>query len=107
VDGGDEVAVVDEHHQVDRIEVDFTPKATSQVGALVDGRKGFAALRADETDTSVSHFMRPLEDAQNVGQWDAVSQFVKLVPSEEFGHGTPPQVTATGIPLRSSAEWLP
>ena len=40
VDGGDEVVVVDEHHQVDRIEVDFTPKATAQVGALVDGRKG-------------------------------------------------------------------
>ena len=29
LDGGDEVVFVDEHHQVDRIEVGFTPKATS------------------------------------------------------------------------------
>ena len=29
VDGSDEVVVVDEHRQVDRIEVSFTPKATA------------------------------------------------------------------------------
>jgi hypothetical protein len=29
LDGDDEVVVVDEHYQVDRIKVDFTPKATA------------------------------------------------------------------------------
>jgi hypothetical protein len=28
-DGGDEVVPIDEHHQIDRIEVGFTPKATA------------------------------------------------------------------------------
>ena len=86
LDGGDEIVVVDEHHQVDRIEVGFTAKTTSQVGALVDGRKGFAALRTDETDTSVSCFMRPTESGENVRERNAVPQLVKLAPSKEFGH---------------------
>ena len=89
VDGGDEIAVVDDHQQVDRIEVGFTAKATSQVGTLVDGRKGFAALRTDEADPSVSYFMRPAEKGENVRERDIVSHLVELVPSKEFGHGGP------------------
>ena len=40
VDSSDEIVLFDEHDEIDRVEVSFAAKATSQIGSLVDGGKG-------------------------------------------------------------------
>jgi hypothetical protein len=90
VDSSDEIVLFDEHDEVDRIEVSFAAKATPQIGSLVDGGKRFAALRANETDTPVSHFVWPLQSHQNVDDGDVVSHLVERVSSEVFCHGMSP-----------------
>ena len=40
VDSSDEIVLFDEHDEIDRVEVRFAAKATSQIGSLVDGGKG-------------------------------------------------------------------
>ena len=52
VDGRDEVAFVDEHHEVDGIEVGLAVKATSQVGARVGRRQKLAAAMATRLSTA-------------------------------------------------------
>ena len=90
LDGSDEVVLLDEHHQIDRVEVDFTAKATPQIGTLVDGGERFAALWTNETDTFVSHFVWLLKGHQNVDDGDAVSHLVEHVSSEVFCHAMSP-----------------
>jgi hypothetical protein len=90
LDGGDEIILVDEHHQIDRVEVGFATKTTPQVSTLVDGGERFAALRTNEADPFASHFMRPLKGHQNVDDRDVVSHLVKHVSRIVFCHARPP-----------------
>jgi hypothetical protein len=90
LDGSDEIILFDEHHQIDRVEVDFAAKAAAQVSPLVDGGKRFAALGANETDSLVAHFVRPLQGHQNVNEGDVVSHLVEHVSSKVFCHAMSP-----------------
>jgi hypothetical protein len=67
VDGGDEVGVLDEHHQVDGIEVSLAVEATAEIGAWIDGGEELAAVRTEEAEPAFSRFVRPLEQDQQFG----------------------------------------
>jgi len=90
VDSSDEIVLFDEHDEIDRVEVSFAAKATPQIGSLVDGGKRFAALRANETDAVIPHFVWPLQSHQNVDDGDVVSHLVEGVSSEVFCHAMSP-----------------
>jgi hypothetical protein len=38
LDGGDEVDILDQHYQVDGVEVSLAGEASSEVGSRIDGR---------------------------------------------------------------------
>ena len=52
--GGDEVAFIERHGQVDGVEVDFATETASQIGARIDDRKEFAAARTDKAEPAVT-----------------------------------------------------
>ena len=57
---GDEVEILDQHHQVDGVEVPLAPEAPSQIGARVDCSVELRAVWAQETEVVVSDFVRQL-----------------------------------------------
>jgi hypothetical protein len=59
VHGGDEVAALDRHHQIDGIEVGFAGEAAGEVGLRVDGGEELAAAWTEEAESPLAVLVRP------------------------------------------------
>ena len=77
VHGGDEVAVPDQHHEIDGIEVGFAGEAAGEVGPRVDGGEELAALRTEEAESPVALFVRPVELGEQRGDGDLIAETVQ------------------------------
>ena len=83
---GDEVEILDQHHQVDGVEVPLAGETTSEIGAGIGGRQELAASRTEKHESSVPLLVRPIKSDQQVGDRDLVAQAIQQLPREVFSH---------------------
>ncbi len=76
VNGDDEVTALDPHHQIDGIEVGLAVEAASEVRPWVDGGQELATSWAEEAETTVSLFVRPLKLCYQRGNRDFIAETV-------------------------------
>ncbi len=72
--GGDEVALLDGHRQVDGIEVRAAVEAAAQVRARVDRRVKLLAARTEERKLSLAQLVGPLQLLEQHRPGDLVAQ---------------------------------
>ena len=68
VNGVDEVAVLDCHGEVDRVEIRLAAKTASKIGAWVHGRLRLTTQRTDEDQLVVSSLVRPTQVSEVAGR---------------------------------------
>lgn len=79
MNGFDEVVVIDQHHEVDWIEVLLAMKAAPEVGSWVDGGHEFPALRTKEAKPPVALLAWPMEMGQKVFDGNLVAKLMEDV----------------------------
>ena len=72
-DGFEEVAAAYEHGEVDRVEVDLTPKTSTEVGVGFDRRECLAAVRTHEDEAAVAVLTRPSQVLDQPFDWYVVA----------------------------------
>jgi hypothetical protein len=77
MDGVDEVAALDEHHQIDRIEIDFAVKAASEIGPRIGRRQELATLGTEEAESAIANFVGPLESLDERGKGHLVAKLIE------------------------------
>ena len=77
VHGGDEVAVLDQHHEINGIEVGLTGEAAGEVGSRVNRGQELATLGTEEAEASVALFVRPFELAQQRGDGQFIAESIQ------------------------------
>src|SRR3989337_2434421 len=83
---GDEVDLLDQHHQVDGVEVSLAGETSPEIDAGIRGRQVLAAGRTEKHESPLSLLVRPVETDQQVGYRDLVSQAIQELPREVFSH---------------------
>jgi hypothetical protein len=69
--------VLDQHHEIDGIEVDCAGEAAGEIGPWVDGGEELAALRTEEAETPIALFVRPVELGEQRGDGDFIAETVQ------------------------------
>ena len=86
MDGGDEVAALNRHHQIDGIEVGLAVEATGEVGPRIDGGEELAAARTEEAESSFAVLVRPVELGHQLDDGNFVAETVQQLSREELAH---------------------
>jgi hypothetical protein len=90
--GVEEVHVLDEHRQVDRIEVPITLEAVSEIclGCLLDHELAARRVRTEEEKVPFPILLWPIEMLEEGTHGDVVPDPVKIVALEVLAHRLPP-----------------
>ena len=73
MDSGHEVTLPYGHGEIDRIEVDFTTEATTEIRAGVDCGMALVTTGTQECELSLAEFVRPLQLLQEGRPRDIVA----------------------------------